>query len=304
MDMRVLVVGGTGLIGGHAALHLAQAGHEVTIMARSPSKVPSLAQLPFVATHYVDDDVADGRLQGYDWLVFAAGVDIRQLPQDGSVTEDAFYTRYNSEGIPRFFAAAKAAGIKRAAYIGTFYPQVAPEKIETSAYVRSRKLADDAIRAMSDDSFAVCSLNAPFVLGHLPGLEIPHLYYNYLYTKGLMEGVPLFAPEGGTNHITSASLAEAVQGALEKGEPGRAYLVGDENLTWKAYFEMWCEEAGNPQTLEVRSDEHPLLPDIIMFAGRGATVSYTPEGVKELGYGTGRIRDEVAAIVASFEAAQ
>jgi hypothetical protein len=41
-----------------------------------------------------------------------------------------------------------------------------------------------------------------------------------------------------------------------------------------------------------------------MFAGRGATVSYTPEGVEELGYGTGRIREEVAAIVASFEAAQ
>ncbi|HAN28524.1 MAG TPA: epimerase, partial [Haliea salexigens] len=75
--MRVLVVGGTGLIGGHAALHLAQAGHEVTIMARSPSKVPALAELPFIATHYVEDDVADGRLEGFDWLVFAAGVDIR-----------------------------------------------------------------------------------------------------------------------------------------------------------------------------------------------------------------------------------
>lgn len=302
--MRVLVVGGTGLIGGHSALHLAQAGHEVTLMARSAPTAPVLAALPFIPTHYVEDDVADGRLAGFDWLVFAAGVDIRQLPQDGSVTEEDFYTRYNTEGIPRFFAAAKAAGIKRAAYIGTFYPQVAPEKVETSAYVRSRKLADDAIRAMSDDSFAVCSLNAPFVLGHLPGLEIPHLHYNYLYTKGLMEGVPLWAPEGGTNHITSLSLAEAVQGALEKGEPGRAYLVGDENLTWKAYFEMWCDEVGNPQNLEVRSDEHPLMPDIIMFAGRNATVSYTPEGAEELGYGTQRVRSVIAEVVASFEPAQ
>lgn len=301
--MRVLVVGGTGLIGGHSALHLAQAGHDVTLMARSAPTAPALAALPFIATHYVDDDVTDGRLAGFDWLVFAAGVDIRQLPQDGSVTEEDFYTAYNTQGIPRFFAAAKAAGIQRAAYIGTFYPQVAPEKIETSAYVRSRKLADDAIRAMSDDSFAVCSLNAPFVLGHLPGLEIPHLYYNYLYTKGLMEGVPLWAPEGGTNHITSASLAEAVQGALEKGEPGRAYLVGDENLTWKEYFEMWCEETGNPQDLEVRSDEHPMMPDMIMFAGRGATVSYAPEGVDELGYGTHRVRSVIAEVVASFEAA-
>ncbi len=220
------------------------------------------------------------------------------------MTEEAFYTRYNSEGIPRFFAAAKAAGIKRAVYIGTFYPQVAPEKIETSPYVRSRALADEAIRAMSDDSFVVCSLNAPFVLGHLPGLEVEHLYYAYLYAKGLMEGVPLFAPEGGTNHITTPSLSEAVLGALEHGESGRAYLVGDENLSWKAYFELWCDAVGNPQDLEVRSEEHPLLPDMIMFAGRGATVSYQPEGVRELGYGTGRVAEAIAELVAHYEARQ
>lgn len=302
--MKVLVVGGTGLIGGHAALYLADKGHDVTLMARSAPSVPALAQLPFIPTHYVEDDVADGRLAGFDWLVFAAGVDIRQLPQDGSVTEEDFYTRYNTEGIPRFFAAAKAAGIRRVAYIGTFYPQVAPEKIETSPYVRSRALADEAIRAMSDDSFAVCSLNAPFVLGHLPGLEVEHLYYNYLYAKGFMEGVPMFAPEGGTNHITTPSLSEAVLGALEHGEAGHAYLVGDENLTWKAYLELWCEAAGNPQDLEVRSEEHPLLPDMIMFAGRGATVSYQPEGVQELGYGTGRVAAVIAELVAGYEARQ
>ena len=34
--MKVLVVGGTGLIGGHAALELLAAGHEVTLMARKP----------------------------------------------------------------------------------------------------------------------------------------------------------------------------------------------------------------------------------------------------------------------------
>jgi len=302
--MKILVVGGTGLIGGHAALYLADRGHDVTLMARSAPTTPALARLPFVPTHYVDDDVADGRLKGFDWLVFAAGVDIRQLPQDGSFTEDEFYTRYNTEAIPRFFAAAKAAGIRRCAYIGTFYPQVVPEKVAVSPYVRSRKLADDAIRAISDDSFAVCSLNAPFVLGHLPGLEVEHLHYNYLYAKGLIEGAPLFAPEGGTNHITVDSLSEATLGALEKGEPGRAYLVGDENLSWKQYFELWFSEVGNPQDLEVRSEEHPLLPDMIMFAGRGATVSYAPEGVQELGYGTRRVRQAIAQLVAHYQSQQ
>ena len=34
--MKILIVGGTGLIGGHAALHLQSLGHEITIAARNP----------------------------------------------------------------------------------------------------------------------------------------------------------------------------------------------------------------------------------------------------------------------------
>lgn len=297
--MNILVVGGTGLIGGHAALYLKDKGHDITLLARSKPSVPSLAQLPFIKGNYADEDWSDGRLEGFDAMVFAAGVDIRQLPQDGSMGEEEFYTRYNTEGIPRFFEAAKKAGIKRVAYIGTFYPQVVPEKVETSPYVRSRKLADDAIRAMSGPSFNVCSLNAPFVLGYLPGLDVPHLSALIQYVKGEMEGVPLFAPEGGTNHITVTSLSEAVDGALDHGESGRAYLVGDENLTWKQYFEMWAECAGKPVDLEVRSDEHPMLPDMILFAGRNATVSYEPEGVEELGYSRNQVKRTIAEIVAA-----
>ena len=98
--MKVLVVGGTGLIGGEIALHLQENGHSVTIMSRQPSKVPKLAQLPFLQGNYIEDDVADGRLQGFDWLVFAAAADIRNLPQDGSVTAEAFYARKLSLGGP------------------------------------------------------------------------------------------------------------------------------------------------------------------------------------------------------------
>ena len=113
--MKVLVVGGTGLIGGEIALHLQENGHAVTIMSRQPSKVPTLAQLPFLQGKYIEDDMADGRPQGFDWLVFAAA-DIRNLPWDGSEPLEAFYTRANDEAVPRFFAAAKQAGIRRAVH--------------------------------------------------------------------------------------------------------------------------------------------------------------------------------------------
>ena len=48
MTMKALVVGGTGLLGGHAALYLKERGFDVTIAARSAPKAPLLAALPFI----------------------------------------------------------------------------------------------------------------------------------------------------------------------------------------------------------------------------------------------------------------
>ncbi|MBR9912989.1 MAG: NAD(P)H-binding protein [Gammaproteobacteria bacterium] len=299
--MKVLVVGGTGLIGGEAALLLKQSGHDVTLMSRKPSTVPALADMSFLQGDYVNDDMADGRLQGFDWLVFAAAADIRNLPQDGSVTPADFYTKANDEAVPRFFAAAHAAGIRRAVMVGTFYPQVAPQQIGVCPYVTSRHNTDVAVRALSSEDFNVCSINAPFVLGHIEGLEVPYISGLVEYVRGNIPGLPLFAPQGGTNHISARSLAQAIRNALEKGESGKAYLVGDENYSWKEYLELWLDAVGNPQDLDVRDDDHPMFPNVIMFAGPGATVSYEPaaEDMAVLDYERHQIRGLIQEIVAA-----
>ena len=302
--MKVLIVGGTGLIGGEAALHLQAQGHDVTLMARKPSAAPALAALKYLHGDYVNDDCTDGRLLGFDWLVFAAAADIRNLPRDGSVSPEDFYTRYNDQAVPRFFAAARDAGVTRAVYIGTFYPQVAPQRIGLCPYVTSRSNTDVRVRALSTEQFNVCCLDAPFVLGRIPGMAVPHIDVLVNYASGKIAEMPVFAPRGGTNHITSTALAQAVAGALERGESGKAYLVGDENLSWKDYLEAWFAAAGNPQELAVTDDEHPLFPNIILFAGAGATVSYQPptDEVAVLGYQRGGIADMIKEIVAASNA--
>ena len=297
--MKILVVGGSGLIGGDAALYLASKGHDVTIMSRNKPSAPVLAELDFMACDYINDDVNDGRLNGFDWLLFSAAADIRNVPIDGSVAPEAFYQQANDIPVPRFFKAAREAGVSKAVYIGTFYPQVAAQQIGVCPYVTSRSITDKAILALSCDDFTVCSLNAPFVLGCIPGLEIPHIDGLIAYVKGQIPQAPIFAPRGGTNHISSRSIAEAVLTAFEKGQSGKAYLIGDENFSWKQYLELWFEAVGNPQQLEVRDDEHPLLPNIIMFAGVGATVSYEPEDADFLGYRRQQIKPMIAEVVAA-----
>ena len=42
--MKVLVVGGTGLIGGEIALYLQKNGHDVTLMSRKPTTAAALAR--------------------------------------------------------------------------------------------------------------------------------------------------------------------------------------------------------------------------------------------------------------------
>ena len=295
--MKVLIVGGSGLTGAQACLHLSAAGHDVTIMSRSLPKVECLQAFSHRQMDYIEDDVSVDTLKGFDWLVFAAGADIRQLPPGES--EESFFTRANVEAIPRFFHRAREAGITRAVYIGTYYPQVVPERIETSAYVRSRHLADQAVRALSSDTFCVCCLNAPFILGHVPGLNVPHLQALVDYAAGRLEGLPIVAPEGAVNHITSQSMAEAVEGALLRGECGKAYLVGDETLSWKDYLELFFRAAANPQQLLVSAEEHPLFPDIIMYAGRGATIDYEPDN-GTLAYGRDRVKATIAAVVEAY----
>ncbi|WP_414728751.1 NAD-dependent epimerase/dehydratase family protein [Zhongshania aliphaticivorans] len=297
--MKVLVVGGTGLIGGEIALYLQENGHAVTLMSRKPTTVPGLADMSFLQGDYINDDFSDGRLNGFDWLVFSAAADIRNIPQDGSVSPQDFYTKANDEAVPRFFAAARDAGFSRAVMVGTFYPQVAPQQIGVCPYVTSRHNTDVAVRALSNEKFSVCSINAPFVLGNIPGMDVPYISALEQYARGNIPGLPVFAPKGGTNHISSRSLAQAALNALNKGEPGKGYLVGDENYSWKEYLELWFEAVGNPLELEVRDDDHPMFPNVIMFAGAGATVSYEPaaEDMAVLGYDRHQIKALIKRIV-------
>lgn len=300
--MNILVVGGTGLIGGHAALHLQSLGHEVTIAARKPAQPGSaLAALPIVIGDYVEDGFTRERLAGFDALVFAAGNDIRHL--DKHADEVAHWQRANIDGVPHFFRLARDAGIRRAVLVGSFYPQVKPELIARVPYVRSRHLADEGARALATPDFAVCSVNAPFVVGSVSGLHVGMFDYYTRYALGQMDPMPVYAPAGGVNFISTQSLSEAIAGALLRGQSGKAYLVGDENWTFADYLSVFFETVGKPQAVPALDREHPLLPDAMLYAGRGTLFYYEPDADEQalLGY---RRHDVRPAIVAAVQQAQ
>lgn len=293
--MKTLVVGGAGFVGSATSLYLHDLGHEVTIMSRSQPKGSSrLNELPFMQGNYFEDDFSDGRLEGFDWLVFCAGSDFGNFPQDGSVSQVDFFEKANIEGLPRFFEQAKRAGISRAAYMGSFYSFVAPQVMDSIAYVRSRHLSDQAIRSLSSPSFNVCSCALPWIVGFTPGLAVPHWQALARYAQGRLEGVAEFAPPGGANFMSARAVAQAMLGGLERGESGKSYLIGDENLSWKEFFELWFEAAGRPRDLTIQRG-HPIVPDFALSYLDFGSTDYEPPAAETalLGYERGTLRQTV-----------
>lgn len=290
--MNVLVVGGSGLLGGHAALYLHEQGWDVTIASRNAPTAPLLAALPFVSLDYTSECIDPSLFEGFDALLFCAGNDIRHVDVTGDLA--AQWHANNSLAIPRFFAQARDAGIRRAVMLGSFYPQVAPELIDSNSYVRTRHESCVGVRALNTEGFAVISVNAPFMVGHVPGLPDPMFEAYIRYARGQLEGLPAFGPSGGTNFMSARSLSEALLNALRRGEPGKAYLVGDENLSFAEYFQLFFDAVGSAQQLPELDQEHPLLPDSAIYTGRGNHVRFEPDD--SLGYRRGDVRNAVQAL--------
>lgn len=299
--MKILVVGGTGMIGGHAALHLKSLGHDVTIAGRKPAQATTpLADLPFLQGDYVAGTFTREQLAPFDGIVFAAGNDIRHVPNGGDLDSHALHA--NGVAVPAFAALSRDAGVKHFVHVGSFYPHIAPELMATNGYIRSRQLAVDGITALATPDFQVLSLDAPFVVGTVPGMSNPMFEAYTRYAEGKLEGMPVYGPAGGTNFISTQSLSEAIANALERGESGKAYLVGDENLGFAEYFGLFFEAAGNTTPVPSLDQEHPMLPDGAIYTGRGNTVSYEPDAAETalLGYRRNDIRRAVEEIVTQF----
>ncbi|MGV9193816.1 NAD-dependent epimerase/dehydratase family protein [Microbacterium sp. MC2] len=300
---RILVVGATGMIGSHIAADLAARGDVVTAMSRrEPSdRDPSaIAGLPRIVGDYTED-AAPAELEAFDAIVFAAGNDIRHVPANQE--DAAFWERTQSGGVPRFAARAKQAGVGTFVQIGSYYHQLHPEWAERVPYVAARRDADVRARALSDEGFAAITLNPPSIVG-ADEKNLRRFARMISWVRGELEEPALFAPPGGTNYMSVRSLSQAVQGALDAGEAGRAYLVGDRNFTYREYFQALADAAGSDRTVVEIDQEHPYQPDRFIVQGRGAVISYEPDEAETalLGYDRDDVDRALAEIVTAADA--
>lgn len=300
--MKVLIVGGTGMIGGNTALHLRNLGHDVTLAARKAAQIGTpMIDFPIIFGDYTKQEFTLADLAPFEAIVFAAGNDIRHSPE--SRQDEEFWRRTQSEGVPAFARLARDAGVKRFVQLGSYYHQLRPDLVEKNSYIRARQLADDGARSLATEDFNICTLNPPSIVGAVPGLIARRYVTLCAWGKGLHFEIPNTAPPGGTNYMSVRSLTQAIAGALENAVTGSAYLIGDQNLYYEEFFQLFFDIANSPIQIKTIDQEHPLLPDAFIVQGRGNSLAYKPNAKETtlLGYDQNDIYRAVAEIFQQTE---
>ncbi|MFT3895540.1 MAG: NAD-dependent epimerase/dehydratase family protein [Anaerolineales bacterium] len=236
--MKTIIVGGTGFLGYHAGLEFLQRGHQVTALGLPPLpldegylKKIDVVKLTFETATDAEILIAMG---GQETLVFAAGADDRVTPKKPAYP---FFHYHNVEVVERILHLAKKAGIKRAIVLGSYFVHFnriwSERKLaDYHPYIRSRVEQEQVCLNLSSETFQIMVLELPYIFGSMEG-RVP--LWKPLVNMA-RTGTAYFC-SGGTNCVSVKSVAEAIVGAAEKGDGGKAYLIGDENLSWEQMFQ-------------------------------------------------------------------
>jgi len=233
LNKKGIIIGGTGFIGYHAVREFIKRGYDITILAKDTVEnldIPKNIQIMVADINIIEDSKISDIFTGYDFIVYAAGADDRVLPAKPAY--DFFY-KENVLSIQRIISIAKAAGIKKAIVLGSYFAYfnrlwAHMELSKKHPYIRSRVEQEEICLKEAEEYFQVCILELPYIFGYMEGrksLWQPLIDY-------IKSPWPLFYTKGGTNMIAVEHVAEAIVGAVEIGQGGVIYTVGDENVSW------------------------------------------------------------------------
>ncbi|SDC76247.1 SDR family oxidoreductase [Rhodococcus tukisamuensis] len=150
-DLRVLVTGATGYIGGRVTPRLLAAAYSVRVLVRSPDK---LRDVPWAH----DVEIFRGDLDDTDSLTAAFGdIDVVYYLVHSMGGGEAF-TDAERRGAQHVVAAARSAGVSRIVYLGGLHPA----GVELSAHLRSRTQVG---RILIDSGIPTMALQAGVVIG-------------------------------------------------------------------------------------------------------------------------------------------
>ncbi len=220
--MKVLVSGGTGLVGRYIAEELLSAGYKVIIGGRN-EPAPGLFShpVPFVPLSL---DSAENQSRAFDdayFFVHAAFSHVTGKYRGGEGDDPESFRRLNLDGTVSLFETARKAGIRRCIFLSSravYGDGIVGELTEATMpkpntlYGEIKRDAEHALFSLSTPGFATASLRATGVYGDLRPNKWDELFDDYL------NGRPI--PSRAGTEVHGRDLGRAVRLLLET-EAGR-----------------------------------------------------------------------------------
>ena len=267
MPGTVLVTGANGFLGRHLVAELRQRGHQVRALLR-PGTAP-----PFPAEWAVEYHQADltqpttlaGAADGCAAIIHAAA-----LAQVNPARNPAVWA-VNLGGTQAVLRLAREAGVARLVYVGTANVfgdgSLARPGDETCPYagqhygldyMDSKRAATDLVlRAVAQEQLPAVLVHPTFMLGPQDAKPTSNALLLELY-RGRLPGYP----PGGKNYVHVRDVAVATVNALSQGRVGESYILGNENLSYQAAFQLMA------RVLQVPPPRRPLPAGLALLYGK------------------------------------
>ena len=238
--MRVLITGATGFVGSHLCRRMVAEGHEVRVLCRPSSDTGAIDGLPIerVVGDVTDYASVEKAVSDRQWVVHAAAhIDTwRRLAAE--------QTRVNVDGTAHVARACREAGVGRLLHVSS----VAAIGIPTSAvaadedfrfdvdprltYHWSKRAAEEVVAAEVAHGLDAVIVNPASIFG-------PHgrRYRGAEMVAKVRRGpvVPCFG--GGICVVHVTDVVAGIVAALHRGSTGQRYILGGENVTFRALAE-------------------------------------------------------------------
>ncbi len=304
--MKVLVTGGTGFLGANLVHHLAARGDAVRVLKRRRTPTDILAGLP---VEFVEGDVTDAdsllrACQGVEGVYHVAGLVSYWRPRR------AWQHRVNVEGTRNVVEAARANGVRRVVHTSSIAAigystdgRPADEETEWNwgphdvGYCTTKHLGEQEALAGNGRGLEVVVVNPAVIFGP----RDVHRNTGMIMTMVARHSV-LPWPDG---VITTCDVDDVCAGhvaAMERGRPGRRYILGGEHWRYRDLIQAVAEVLGKkvrvltvPEGLQsllawtvygvslLLQKEPPLTPELNRVRRLVGTYS-SARAVGELGY--------------------
>lgn len=221
--MKVLISGGTGLVGRYIAEELLSAGYKVVVGGRSPPRAGLFSQA--VSFTPLSLDPAEDQSHAFDDAYFFVHAAFSHVPgkyRGGEGDDAEGFRRLNLDGTVKLFETARKAGIRRCIFLSSravYGDQLAGVEVTEATkpmpntlYGEVKRDGEHALFSLAAPGFVTASLRATGVYGDLRPNKWDDLFDDYL------DGKPV--PSRAGTEIHGRDLGRAVRLLLET-EAGR-----------------------------------------------------------------------------------